>query len=315
MRGIFIGALVSISMLWSCEKEELPKPIPDQQGSVYQVLGMGENYGNQVGFSLQHAETNTIDVMDWDMFIYPNKDIRINTSRFMKVLKVDSENDFATEHPDTDFNYDEYSSNTFDFKLVVREDVNYYILDLGRNVEGDVLYKLYLKIHLSSDNLVSLEYKKAEETNWTSKQIELTSSFGHFYSFINETQMVNPLFVQSDFYCGGYITRFEEAELDYLVRGILVNITKDISLAQVDDKTYDEITLDDVTSFDFRNQIDEIGYDWKAYNIDEGLYIVDDTKVYIVKYSNGLIYKLKFIDYYNDKGEKGYPTLSYTLLE
>lgn len=315
MRGIFIGALVSISLLWSCEKEELPKPILDHQGSVFQVLEMGENYGNQVGFSLQHAQINTLDVMDWDIYIYPNKDIRINTSRFMKVLKVNSENDFVVEHPDTDFNYDEYSSNAFDFKLLVSEDVNYYILDLGRNVEGDVLYKLYLKIHLSSDNLVSLEYKKAEETNWTSKQIELTSSFGHFYSFLSEVQMVNPLFVQSDFYCGGYITRFEEAELDYLVRGILVNITKDISLAQVDDKTYEDITLDDVTSFDFRNQIDEIGYDWKAYNIDEGLYIVDDTKVYIVKYSNGLIYKLKFIDYYNDKGEKGYPTLSYTLLE
>lgn len=314
IRNLMISVLSLIAFLFSCEKDELPKPISNGDGTVLQVLEMGASYANQIGFSLENASVNQINAMDWDMYIYPDKAIRLNTSRFMKVLKVESENDFTLEYADTLFTYDTYSSSHFNFKLNAINNVSYYILDLGRNLEGEFLYKLHLKISLI-DNRVFMEFKKENEDDWKVKVIELTSNYGHFYSFIKDVEMINPIFIDSDFYCGGYITKFDEANLDYLVRGILVNKTNDIEIDTVTTISFEDISLADIPSFEFRSQIDQIGYDWKFYDLDKGLYMIDQSKIYIIKYSNGLIYKLKFIDYYNEEGKKGFPTLSFSLLE
>ena len=48
-----------------------------------------------------------------------------------------------------------------------------------------------------------------------------------------------------------------------------------------------------------------IGYDWKSYN--SGTYEVDINKNYIIKTTEDLYYKIHFIDFYNDQGEKGTP--------
>ena len=50
-----------------------------------------------------------------------------------------------------------------------------------------------------------------------------------------------------------------------------------------------------------------IGWDWKQYDMSSGPYTVDVTKNYIVKNQNGLYFKLRFIDFYDDIGEKGAP--------
>lgn len=314
LNGLITTILFGVLFLGSCEKDELPKPILDQQGSVFQVLEMGETYSNQIGFSLQNSTVDIVSAMDWDIYIYPNKEIRLNTSRFMKILQVEDEDALSLVYHDSLFIYDDYSKTTFDFKLKASEALSYYIIDLGRNIEGDVLFKVYTKMHIESDQLI-VEYKYENQDVWKSKSLDLTSSIGRFYSFVNEEELISSLFVQSDFYCGGYITRFNSENLDYLVRGVLLNNTSNMEIAEITHLEYEDITLDQISEFDFRKQIDQIGFDWKSYNIDEGLYLIDQTKIYIIKYSNGLIYKLKFIDYYNDKGKKGFPTLSYTLLQ
>jgi len=314
LNGLIPAILVGVLFLGSCEKDELPKPILDQQGSVLQVLEMGETYSNQIGFSLQDPTVDVVEVMDWDIYIYPSKKIRLNTSRFMKVLKVADEEALSLVYHDSLFTYDDYSKTTFDFKLEASEAIRYYIIDLGRNIEGDVLPKVFTKIHINSNQLI-VEYKRDDQTVWKLKSLDLTSNIGRFFSFVNEEEFTSPLFVQSDFYCGGYITRFNAENLDYLVRGVLLNKTSDLEVAEITNLDYDDISLANVPEFDFKQQMDQIGYDWKYYNIDEGLYLIDQTKIYIIKYGNGLIYKLKFIDYYSDIGKKGFPTLSYALLE
>lgn len=314
-KGVLLGALFML-LLSSCEKEELPKPINGTQGAVFQTLEMGDNYASHIGFSLQSEEVSQIESIDWDIFIYPDKKIRINTSRFMKVAQLENESDFSNELDDSVYKYDDFSLEYFDFKIEPDEgEESYYIIDLGRDIEGNVLYKIDCKLTVNDDQL-SMQYRKHnEEVSWKTKAFELNSAIGKFYSFITEKEMINNLFVGPDFYCGGYITRFEEAGIDYLVRGVLLNESKNIELARLTDVDYDAITLSDVAGLGFTTHIDKIGYDWKAYDLDAGLYLVDQTKVYIVKYSNGLIYKMKFVDFYSVDGEKGSPTLSFELLE
>ena len=59
------------------------------------------------------------------------------------------------------------------------------------------------------------------------------------------------------------------------------------------------------------NQKDIIGYEWKDYDFDNAMYQVDPDKIYILKNRIGFYYKLRFIDYYNSTGEKGYPTFEF----
>ena len=54
--------------------------------------------------------------------------------------------------------------------------------------------------------------------------------------------------------------------------------------------------------------------DWKEYDFDNEHYTVLPDKIYVLKTSIGYYYKLRFIDFYNSTGEKGYPTFEFLRL-
>jgi hypothetical protein len=62
-----------------------------------------------------------------------------------------------------------------------------------------------------------------------------------------------------------------------------------------------------INSYAFSNNQNIIGFDWKSYVFNEG-YIVNPDITYIIKDSKNNYFKLRFIDFYNSNGEKGYPT-------
>ena len=53
------------------------------------------------------------------------------------------------------------------------------------------------------------------------------------------------------------------------------------------------------------SDINVIGYDWKIYDFDTGFYTIDPSATYILSDTEGYFYKLRFIDFYNENGEKG----------
>ena len=57
----------------------------------------------------------------------------------------------------------------------------------------------------------------------------------------------------------------------------------------------------------FNNNNDMVGYIWKEYDLNAGEYTVFSNINYIIQDKNDKYYKLHFIDFYNNLGEKGYP--------
>lgn len=52
--------------------------------------------------------------------------------------------------------------------------------------------------------------------------------------------------------------------------------------------------------------MDEIGYDWKYYDLSgSGKYIIYQKKVFVIRDQQGYLYKLRFIDFYDNNGQKG----------
>jgi hypothetical protein len=99
----------------------------------------------------------------------------------------------------------------------------------------------------------------------------------------------------------------------YLVTGVLLNRFR--VLAGVDSlHEFTAVTLEDAKKVTLSNALDRIGYDWKYYSFETGAYTMRTHLVYILRSSSGIYYKLRFIGFYNTKGEKGYPVIEYQAL-
>lgn len=95
--------------------------------------------------------------------------------------------------------------------------------------------------------------------------------------------------------------------MPYIVAGVISN--RNVVRVAAISKEFKDITYSDFLASSFGSSINVIGFDWKAYNFDTSVYAVDPTKSFIVKTVNGKVYKLHFLDYYDDFGQKGAPTM------
>lgn len=94
--------------------------------------------------------------------------------------------------------------------------------------------------------------------------------------------------------------------IPYLVRGVLNNAWNTQAM-RLDGKDWESIDRTFAEAQTFSPDRNLIGYDWKAFSLSTGIYEVLPDIVYIIHESSGNYYKLRFVDFYNDAGETGYP--------
>ena len=66
---------------------------------------------------------------------------------------------------------------------------------------------------------------------------------------------------------------------------------------------FSNITSSNIQDYVFKTDRNSIGYDWKVYDGSTGIYSIV-SPVYIIETYNK-DYKLLFLDFYNNNGEKG----------
>jgi hypothetical protein len=103
----------------------------------------------------------------------------------------------------------------------------------------------------------------------------------------------------------------------YLVTGVLLN-RRNVEAAMDTVNDFSGISIADLDGKIFSTQLDYIGYDWKVLEGDVNSgnvsYTIVPGRSYIIKNRKGFIFKLRFTGFYNNVGEKGYPTLEFKLL-
>ncbi|MCK4745914.1 MAG: HmuY family protein, partial [Bacteroidales bacterium] len=99
----------------------------------------------------------------------------------------------------------------------------------------------------------------------------------------------------------------------YLVTGVLLN-PNGVAAALDTIHEFSEIEISDTLDLELTSRADVIGYEWKYYNFDAGLYTIVPEFNYVIRDRDGFYYKLRFIDFYNDTGEKGFPLFEYIRL-
>lgn len=308
----------------SCRKEEIPAPKPDLGAITTTSVGLNSNYSKIVYFDLgTNSNKGESNKMLWDLaFSCGGKTpyIVMNGAKVMMALKVEGQTfDEATSTADFEDNARaEHSSGRLD-SMAVR-DGNIFIIHQGYDFDGNEIG--YFKMEIIEHNNLQFKGKFANMDGTNEQIVTITKNDAYNFVYLKwntsssvATPTIEPLKEEWDLVFTQFTENFylPEGHMPYSVVGCLTNTFNTLSI-EVSDKTFEEINLEYAESLTLSNDRDVIGYDWKEFNFDSNTYEVNSEKVYIVRDNEGYFYKLRFIDFYDDLGEKGTPTFEFQRL-
>jgi hypothetical protein len=319
-------SLLGLVMLSSCEKKEPLWELPPPGDEVIAQAAMGETYDNTVFFKFKTSNKIERNVNVFHLAFQSSHQgfsVRVNGGKNVQVFNTHSINfdELLTASASTQWGYDSpdgnpdstavgnwlVSSETRQSKLEV------YIIDLGTGATPK-----YRKFQLLQVSDTSYSIRHANLDNSDEKQTTFAKSaiatFTYFDFTTNTTVSFEPAPHEYDIVFTKYKHIFfqEEGILHYSVNGALLNPVHTMA-AKTDSSNFALVNYSSTTSAVFTQAINTIGYDWKVYDLDNNKYSVI-PKIYIVKDADETLWKLEFIDFYNDAGIKGFPKFRYQRL-
>jgi len=303
--------------LLGCEQNEIPIKQHSSGNITSKQINMGSSYSQQIFYNLNDNTVITEnEKTDWDLAFESSsegRNIIINSSTFSQLAELS----------DINFN-DHISVNNlnwrYDNPLGIRYETAFgdyrnknsvYILDRGYKLNGNT--RGYKKIIIDSINNTSYYIKYANLDNTSMQNLEIKKDNTYNFQYISldndETINIEPKKENWDLLFTQYTHLFLDNEETpaYLVTGVLTNYLNNIMVATDTINTFKDIELNMIDQYNFTNEQNEIGYNWKLYNFTSQSYIVKADITYIISDIDGRYFKLHFIDFYNDNGEKGNP--------
>jgi len=325
--------------LWGCEKEEPLYPQPKiAAGLQTATFEMGETYSNQLWFDFESQKTFTNQFGKWDVGFScsgePHITICGGKSAFLSVAKI---TDVDFDHIDgslmqsLDWKFDNPNGHIDSLAFsgcFAKQSNGYigkpnetYVIDLGVDT---IPYKRYVKMQFLSVRggvyeflwsyvldpqflYLTKVYTKPDRNyayfNFSTMQLVENEPVA-----LNEWDLVFTTYKES-------IPDVNGVMYPYIIRGALINPFK-ISVAQIDGGIpFDQFNIQDAQSLMYNKNVNEIGYDWKEYSQSASKYTMVPNRYYVIKTINGNYFKMRFIDFYDDKGRKGYPKMAWEILK
>lgn len=321
-KELSFGLIVCIlfASIVGCDKGEIPVE-PREAGDVLTAqVEMGSDYRNVIYYNLksnsivkQHLKT------DWDLGFETGVDgwrVILNSSKAMAAsstnetwLKYVSNADNATWKNDA-------PSGNLDSTAIGdwKNNSQVFLVDRGYEIAGSAIGIMKLRIELTAQGYrihfadlvatdsTTLEIAKDDAVNFVCASLEGAGSVADIEPNKEDWHLK---FTQ---YTHVFI---EEGEvIPYSVTGTLLNPYQMQGLLQTE-LPFDSVNLDFASSVMYSNAINAIGYNWKVYDFDLASYIVYPEMVYLLKRSDGIYWKLHFIDFYTQNGEKGAPMFEF----
>lgn len=304
-------------IICSCDIGELPIAAP-LVNTETNTISMGTNYLNQVYYSIdKNLIVSQNQRTEWDIVFdsKPGTDaIYLNSSKFTQIWKV-------PKHTFDDLIDVEHAQWLWDFPCITNVntavgeviDRTIYILDLGFDLNLGHSGYIKFQIKNSTEQGYLIRYASLNNSKDTTMFIEKDAHFSKLYfSFIhNSSVSIEPKSVEWDFLFTTYTHIFPD-QSPYLVSGVLIN-TETISVAYDTLTSFSDININNIPNYYFDDCDDVIGYDWKTYSLSTNEYSINSSKSYIIRRYKDY-FKLRFIDFYNDSGDKGYPKFEFQKL-
>ncbi len=299
----------------SCEKAETPVA-PHAPGDITaNTMVMGTLYADQIWYNIEtKTEVARNNRTIWDLaFDCSDNGFHIllnSANRMQSVLTLDSNLASVTDTLGLDFTWDSHTGNLDSTAIGIWQNTtNLYIIDRGRDEYGKSLGLAKVIFDSLIDSTYYFRFSDFKDTQWTNASVIKDNAYTHrYFSFDKggKTVMVAPPKTEWDFCFTQYTYIYYDLNpmVAYLVTGVQLNRNTPFSF-QVWDKPFADISSADILKYPSSNRIDNIGYNWKMYDFDAGYYVTKPSKNYILRAQSGKMFKIHFLDWYNDKGEKG----------
>ena len=322
--------LLFILPLQSCFKEE-EMILRHEQGDLEEgQTALGSYYENQVYFDLYGNEKVTgSSIYDWDLSFESSSGgwlIRLNSAKFM--LAGNSKDTLFSADlimDDLEMKFDKSDGNPDSTALLswfeTTEDSTWsnryvYLVDRGSDEEGKTLGQKKVQFDILEDVFI-MRYANTDNTQDTTVLIYRDPAMDQsYYSFEDGLVDIAPPPDQWSLLFTKYTTMLvtdEGEDYPYLVVGVLLN-SNGVAAARDTIHNFMDMDADDITDLAFTTQADVIGYEWKYYNFDAGVYTIEPDMNYVIRDKDGFFYKFRFVDFYSDQGVKGYPTFEFVRL-
>lgn len=294
-----------VLLLAGCFEKDIPvEPQPRLSNTVTIDAGANKQLVNY--YSLEQNDILAqIDPMSWDIG-YTDEKLFFNGFRSIQAAKFDAGWKDRTDTVGLSFDYLTvgYVENMWQL-----EADQSYVLDFGYD-ENYASLGLYKFAYTLSAGDVSVKFSKIEEVEY----VETTFPEDDFhYSLLQKKYSVVPFVKEYDLVLGKYtdLLIFPNVQSDYLVYGVLLGNAEAKQLST----PFADINLSSLDTLEFDNPLKTaIGWDWKFYDLNSGAYSLKENRTFIIKTQDDFYYKLRFVDFYNQEGVSGHPTLEYTLL-
>ena len=318
-----IGAVVLTIILTSCVKDELPVQPRDRGGLSEAQVCIGTDQAAQVWYDIGTASVvREGSKMDHDLAFECGADgwrVRLNGARLMRSVRT-SFTSFAvpldTTGMATQWQVDGPDGSADSTAIGDwRTAPTVYAIDLGYNTVG--LHMGVKQLLMLAVDAQAYTFTLADADGGGVDTFAVYKDYSRpavYFSISAGTQVdIAPPLGSFDLVFTQYTHRFTDPPIAYLVTGAVLG-NSGARVAELHAPDFAAIALSDTVLHPFTSAEDAIGYDWKLYDFDTGTYIVDPTRAFILQDREGYFYKLHFIDYYNDMGERGCPTFEVVAL-
>lgn len=313
MKNTILLIVVS-ALLFSCEKEELPVPPRTPGPEIIAQVNMGGDYGQQIFYSLNNNQVVRQNPKTaWDIGLESGAEgwrIFLNSSRGGAAVQLEN-TDFESINNPTgiEWKWDASSGNADSTAIGdYRESAATIIIDRGFDPAGNHTgyWKMkVIEVTSASYTFRCAEINGAQDTILTVPKSANTNLTAFSFDQLAEAEIEPPsdswdlLFTQ-------YVHIFYDPVTPYLVTGVIINRYQ-TTVAEVSDRNFDELALEHAEEYQFSNALDIIGYDWKTFDFASANFIIHPEKIYLINDSEGRYFKLKFIDFYTESGQRGAP--------
>ena len=276
-------------------------------------ISMGNNYTNQIFYSMQNGEIKNISNDNWDLAFTTDQyasTIRTNDGKGVELytyhlgdtsdwqnINVSILNNLSLGMYNSEISWHD---GAFENNSLGHPDYGWGVYNMiTHNVTGDSLYiiktingnwkKIWIQ-ELTTAGEYIFKFANLDGSNEITQSILKTNytDKNFIYFSIDQNTIIDrePISSEWDITFTKYISPVQA--MPYPVTGVLTN--NNIEVAKATGVT-DPLTYFDYSNHNFNNEINSIGYDWKSY---QGSFVVDANRCYFIKDKNENIWRLVF---------------------
>ncbi len=279
---------------------------------------MGSDYAMQIYYDLGSNKTvGQNHRTAWD--------IAFSCDELEHVILNMGKNDIRAANANTDVWEDVSSAEDLEFvwdsssghtdSLAIENMENIYVVNPGQSGEGnqEELRKISVQY---LDGAYTVRHSLLDNSDEQVLSFEKDETYNYiFLNFEQGIVSIEPPKEDWDLVFSIYLHIFfpDTDPFPYLVNGCLLN-PNTVEAYKEFDIAYEDINRESINEELLIVDRNVIGHDWKFYDFELG-YLTDENMNYLVKSTEGDLYKLHFTSFYNSQGETGYPQFEYQQIE